>query len=401
MKTKNLTDEQIYNLLLSQKLPFQKQEHFERFLKTASEKEVLRYFSKNPYYIEEEQHIAFVRSVPVKALRKYLDGSVQGIFSSFNIAMEVIARGDHDSIMLFLENSDFNNFPSGIAVPIIKRNNADEVKKLLIRCRLSDEAKIALLEFDRLNDTNEIGHFYSYHESLPEKVEIALVKEGTFKQIKSYFTTKLYYRDIDYKYKSIRYESVLSTLLKRGDMFERLVKVAPHLEIWCGQCLMKEASHEQLMCWLSKDIQLNEETLSLLIARKNVDELLVLKHHFHCIHISDSDISNIISFGNETLVRWLCEEFSSAYLKDEHAYQILKKGWHHLFRELIKSDRNCVTGSGMISAVIKAGNEEDMLCVLDCLKVYYPKTYAMVISSGNPKWIEMYRKKFGLPAIHF
>ena len=132
MKTKNLTDEQIYNLLLSQKLPFQKQEHFEHFLKTASEKEVLRYFSKNPYYIEEEQHMAFVRSVHIETLRKYLDGSVQGIFSSFNIAMEVIARGDHESIMLFLENSDFNNFPSGIAVPIIKRNNADEVKKLLI-----------------------------------------------------------------------------------------------------------------------------------------------------------------------------------------------------------------------------------------------------------------------------
>ena len=326
MKTKNLTDEQIYNLLLSQKLPFVKQEHFERFLKTASEKEVLLYLNKNHYYIDEEQHIAFVRSVPVKILRKYLNASIKESFCSFNIAMELIARGDHESIMLFLKNSSRDNLPSGIAVPIIKRNNADEVKKLLICCSLSDEAKIALLEYDRLNNTNEIGRFYGYHESLPEKVEIALVKEGTFKQIKSYFTTKLYYRDIDYKYKSIRYESVLSTLLKRGDMFERLVKVAPHMEIWCGQCLMKEASHEQLMCLLSKDIRLNEETLSLLIARKNVDELLALKHHFHCVHISDSDISNIISFGNETLVRWLWEEFSWAYLKDVHAYQILKKG---------------------------------------------------------------------------
>ena len=43
MKKKNLVDEQIYNLLLSKKLPFQKLEHIEHFLKTESGEAILLY----------------------------------------------------------------------------------------------------------------------------------------------------------------------------------------------------------------------------------------------------------------------------------------------------------------------------------------------------------------------
>lgn len=396
MKKKNLVDEQIYNLLLSKKLPFQKLEHFEHFLKTESGEAILLYLRDFSSYIGEEQHITFVRSAPVELLREYLNGSVTQCFSSLNIAKEIVARGDHESIMLFLKNKGFEVTPSSIAVSIIKRNDIDEVRKLL-HFGLSDEAKIALLEFDRLNNTHEIRRFYDYHGSLSENVQIALVADGTFDQIKHYFATKFYYQTYDYKYKSIDSEKVLTILLKREDMFEHLVKEAPHLEIRCAECLIKEASHEQLMlCLNKKDVRLSQESLSFLIKRKNLDELLALKNHFHCIHISDSDISELISFRSETLVKWLLEECSFAYLKSNHALQILKNGWHHLFRQLLKSGSNGLSETGMVSVVIKAGNDEDMACVFNHIRGYNPNVYSVLISSENQKWIEMYRKKFKL-----
>ncbi len=400
MKTKNLTDEQIYNLLLSQKLPFVKQEHFERFLKTASEEDVLLYFSNFGYAVGEDQHIAFVQSVSVETLRKYLGVAVSKYYVSSKIMMEVVARGDHEAIMLLIRNGRVD-ITADVIVSIIKRNNVEEVEKLLLHCIFSAEAKIALLEFDRLNNTHEIRRFYDYFERLPEEVELALVKEGEFSQIKHYFATKWCYNANLGKYISINSEKVLSALLKRGDIFERLVKEAPHLEILCDQFLMKEASHEQLMLWLSKHNVFGKETFSLLVARKNIDELLGLKNHFNCILMSDSDISNIISLGKEILVRWLLEDFSSAYLKEDHACQILENGWHHLFRELIVSAKNKLNAVEMISAVIKAGNEEDMLCVFNRIGKFDPNCYSLLISSGNTKWIEMYRKHFCLPAIHF
>lgn len=95
------------------------------------------------------------------------------------------------------------------------------------------------------------------------------------------------------------------------------------------------------------------------------------------------------------------KDFSSAYLKEDHACQILENGWHHLFRELIVSAKNKLNAVEMISAVIKAGNEEDMLCVFKRIGKFDPNCYSLLISSGNTKWIEMYRKHFCLPAIHF
>ena len=401
MSKKNLTDEQIYNLLLSQKLPFQKQEHFERFLKTASEKEVLSYVNDFDYLIGENQHLAFVRFASTDMIRAYLKSDVKTGCNFLSVALEIISRNDHEAIMLFIEKSRHGTMQAEIEVPIIKRNNQEEVTTLLSRYELSIEGKRALLEFDRLNNSHKIRRFYDYFSRLPEEVEVALVTEGAFNQIKHYYATKFNYNAYQGRYISIDSEKVLLALLKRGDMFEQLVTEAPYIKITQNVCLIKNASHKQLMLWLSRDnITLDKEAFSLLIGRKNIDELLVLKNRFKGVNISDSDISVILSYGSEALTSWLLETLSVVKFKTEHALQMLQNNCHYLFQELIKSDKNGLSASDMISVVIDAGNDEDMSCVINHQNYYCHKCDSLLISSGNQKWINMYRKRYNLPPIH-
>lgn len=395
MKTKNLTDEQIYNLLLSQKLPFQKLEHFERFLKAEPEESVFNYIYNFGYYVDMQQLVTFVKSASIEMLRRYAKSDKVCGAGKHEIAMAIVDRGDHQAIMDLIHNKG-SNLTVGTILAIIKRNNCEEVSKVLLRCCLSDEAKIAILEYDRLNGTHEIGRFYDYFGRLPEKVEIALVADGSFNQIKHYFATKFYYNRYQGKFISIDSAKVLETLLKREDMFIKLLKYEPKIEITCLDCLFEKATHEQLMLWLeSSTADLNRENFSLLLKRKNVDELLLLQKSLCRLRIKDSDVSVILSLGNKTLVRQLLKNTNPCF-KKEHVCQILENNWHDLFRELIGEVQAGIIGYRQIlAAIVTSGNDEDMKYFLEyCIEEHHPHYLSILISSGNQEWIEMYCQKF-------
>ena len=401
MKKERLTDEQIYRLLEANNLPFQKIEHFARFLKTASEERIFKYFSN--YNAYDEQELYFVQNAPADMIVRYFENikSSDCEFCS-EAQIAIIRRGDHNIIMAMFNNRyNFCECPQR-DVEIVQRANEQEIDKAIIKGNFSDEGKVELLEYDRVHRTKKIQRFLSCKfDLLPKKAEIALATSGSYEQIRSYLlkrTADLYGFTLEGDF--------LKIILQRDDIFQQLLKDVPPIKL-SKLSMCKYASHRQMMLWLKRNSDLDflshQEFCSAMIARGNVDELLLIKRHFFQCKLKASDVQVILDMNNKTLASWLVEKNAEVKLEEPHIFTMLERGWIELVCEGCMFGKLRSSGD-LFRALIKFGDDEVFAAVLKstrfCLNGQIKAAISTVVSSGNPKWIEMCAKKFELRMKH-
>jgi len=397
MKKKKLTDEQVYQLLEASNLPFQKIEHFARFLETASEERIFKYFAN--YNAYDEQELYFVQNAPADMIVRYFESTGRSI-CEFGVESQLatIHRGDHRIIMAMLRNRyNFGHCPDR-DVEIIRRENEQEIDEI-IRCgNFSEKGMIELLKYDRKHKKNKIDRFLlGKFDKLPNKVEIALAKSGNYEQIKAYLVK----RSAD-SYGFNLQNEFLKELLKRKDLFRQLLEGAPQVKL-CKISMSKYASHQQMMSWLQKkpDLGLDcyREFCHAMIARRSLDELLLLRDHFFQSYLCDSDVQTVLDMENKTLASWLVEDSARVKLCENHISTLLKRGWVDIVCQGCKSG-SINSSSDLFTALIEFGDDETFAKVLKstnfCLNGSIKAALSLVVSAGNPKWIEMCIKKFEL-----
>ena len=366
-------------------------------MKTASEERIFKYFANYNAYAEQELY--FVQNAPADMIVRYFE-STERSNCEFGLEAQIaiVRRGDHRIIMAML----FRRYNFGYCpqrdVEIIRSANEQEIDEI-IRCgNFSEEGKIELLEYDRKYHKNKSKHFWlNKFDRLPGKVEIALAKTGSYEQIKDYLVK----RSAD-SYGFTLEGEFLKELLKRQDIFQQLLKGAPQVKL-CKISMCKYASHQQMMSWLrgKPDLGLSyyKEFCHAMVARNNVDELLLLKNHFFQSYLCASDIQTVLDTGNETLAKWLVEDSSKVKLSKKHLYELLKRGWINIVCKGCKSG-NINSSSDLFSALIEFGDDEAFEKVLKstnfCLEGSIKAAISLIVSTGNPKWIEMCIKKFEL-----
>ena len=386
MKKKELTDEQVYQLLARNVLPFQKLSHFDRFLKTAPERKVLDYFHRCP--VSDKWVVHFLQVGSQNELNKFLNESCRKLEKEYQLA--IIGRGYHKVIMTMLHYGPRVICNPQIDIAIINRGVEDEIE-LLLNYDISEEGQIALLKYDREHGTKHFDKVF--RKGFKDRVQLDLAQNGSYEQIRAYFGK--YYGAFDFGY--YMSEELTRILISREDIFWKLPVDMDHLR--CNMyALCKYATHDQLMYWMKYSHFNSFGSVECVreLAERGDAKVLLDGVRYYPLHLKSKDVQKILDLGYKELARHLSYSYT---FRDEQIQTIVKNGWLDILVDQFTGDHVILNAHGYMMAIMKYGTDNDIERVLRLpdyrLRDYKTAIMSAVIISGNQKWINACAKKFG------